>query len=126
MSLDLFRFFKGVFYMVLTDTVELNELKTSGNHFFPDIIKFCIDKKRRVVCIDDEMHIEMEHLLYDNGSEYEDIYGGNILIDRDPWEIIWEAHPNIERNRALGGHGRLLEDTAVINELTDILHEWVK
>ena len=112
--------------MVLSDPVTIEELKTNGNRFFPDMIKFCIDRKRRVVCIDDEMHIDMEHMLYDNGSAYEDIFGGNIMTDCEPWEIVWEAHPNIERNRSLGGRGRLLEDKAVISELTGILNEWVK
>ena len=94
--------------------------------YHPDMIKFCIDKRRRIVCIDEEMHIDMEHRLYDAGSSYEDIYGGNIMIDREPPEIVWEAHANIERNRSLGGSGRELRDDKTIAELSEILYEWVK
>ena len=112
--------------MVLSHQVELEKLIKNGNHFFPDMIKFCIDIKRRKVCIDEEMHIDMEHMLYDDGSAYEDIYGGNIMTDAEPYEIIWEAHPNIERNRSLGGHGRLITDEATISLLSDILYDWVK
>ena len=112
--------------MILSETVELDELIRNGNKFFPDMIKFCIDKKRRKICIDDEMHIDMENMLYDDGSSYDDIYGGNIMIDQKPYEIVWEGHPNIERNRSLGGHGRLITDENTISELSEILFEWVK
>ena len=111
--------------MVLSEKTDIKNIIENGNHCFPDMIKFCLDRKRRRVCIDEEMHIEMEHMLYDDGSDYEDIYGGNIMIDCTPYEIIWEAHPNIERNRALGGHGRLITDEETINELSQILYEWV-
>lgn len=112
--------------MVLHRTIELNDIIKTGNKFFPDMIKFCIDRKRRVVCIDEEMHIDMEHMLYDSGSDYEDIYGGNIMLDEEKPYIIWTAHPNIERNKKLGGRGRLITDEATIMELSDILYEWVK
>ncbi|MCQ2536265.1 MAG: DUF5674 family protein [Lachnospiraceae bacterium] len=111
--------------MILKESIELEKLINEGNKFFPDMIKFCIDIKRRVVCIDEEMHIDMEHVLYDDGSEYEDIYGGNIMIDEETPYVVWEAHPNIERNKVLGGHGRLLQDEAVIETLNGILVKWV-
>ena len=111
--------------MILMNKTSLTDLINNGNCYFPDMIKFCIDIKRRVVCIDEEMHIDMEHILYDDGSEYEDIYGGNIMIDDDKPYIIWESHPNIERNKKLGGYGRLLTDTDTIDELNDILYEWI-
>ena len=112
--------------MILTEPVLIENLIKSGNQFFPDMIKFCIDRKRCVVCIDEEMHIDMEHMLYDDGSSYDDIFGGNIMTDCDPPEIIWEAHPNIERNRVLGGAGRKLTDETTILELSEILYKWVK
>ena len=112
--------------MVLQKKETLENLIQNGNRFFPDIIKFCIDIKRKKVCIDEEMHIDMEHMLYDDGSEYKDIFGGNILIDCDPPKVVWEAHPNIERNRTLGGHGRLITDEKTIDTLSQILFDWIK
>ena len=112
--------------MIPQNEVFIDDLKKNGNSFFPDMIKFCIDIKRRVICIDGEMHIDMEHELYDDGSKYEDIYGGNIMIDCNPPRIEWEAHPNIERNRTLGGHGRIITDEKTIAELNEILCQWVK
>ena len=45
--------------------------------------KFCIDIKRRRICIDEEMHIDMEHELFDDGSEYGDVFGGDIVFSGD-------------------------------------------
>ena len=112
--------------MILDRATNIEDIIKDGNQFFPDMIKFCIDRKRRKVIIDEEMHIYMEHELYDDGSEYEDIFGGNIMIDREPYEVIWEGHPNIERNKKLGGRGRVITDEDVISDLSEILYEWVK
>lgn len=100
----------------------------NGNKYHPDRIKFCIDKKREIVAIDEEMHIDMEYELLDDGSSPDDIFGGDIVYDTQSGkiDIVWEAHPNIERNRLLGiGQGRKLVDIKIIDELRDILIRWV-
>ena len=112
--------------MIPTSPIKLDNLIQNGNKYFPEMIKFCIDINRRVICIDEEMHIDMEHMLYDDGSEYSDIYGGNIMIDTTPYEVVWEGHPNIERNRSLGGRGRLITDEKTIITLSEILYYWIK
>ncbi len=55
-----------------------------------------------------------------------DIYGGDILLD--PIDILWEAHPNIQRNIELGTsqNGRTLKDQSIIDELKDILTYWIR
>lgn len=111
--------------MILKEEVSLDQIWTDYNHYYDDMVKFCVDIKHRIVAIDGDMHIDLENELYDNGSEFCDIFGGNIL--KDPIEIIWEAHPNIERNRSLGiGQGRELTDPDIIDELSGILYEWIK
>lgn len=114
--------------MVLKDKINKETMINEYHHYAEDIIKFCIDRKRRKVALDREMHIEMEHELYDDGSDYSDIFGGNIVIeDDDVIDIEWEAHPNIERNRMLGiGAGRELTDKNTVNELTLILRDWIE
>ena len=111
--------------MVIKEIIDLEDIWTNHNHYYDDMVKFCIDKKRIVVAIDADMHIDVENELYDDGSEVRDIYGGNIM--KDPVEVIWEAHPNIDRNRELGiGRGRELTDQATVDELFDILKSWIK
>ena len=67
--------------MVLKEKTALKELIENGNKFYNDRIKFCIDKERRIVAADSSFHIEMEYELYDDGSNPQDIFGGDIVID---------------------------------------------
>ena len=71
-------------------------------------------------------HIDMEHELVDELGTDKEIYGGDILFD--PIEVIWEAHPNIQRNVELGTpqNGRTLKDQKIIDELFDILKYWIR
>lgn len=114
--------------MVLKERVSIDELIGNGKKYHPDRVKFCIDRKREIVAIDEEMHIDMEYELLDDGSSPDDIFGGDIVYDKKTGskELIWEAHPNIERNRLMGiGQGRALVDLKIIDELKAILIRWV-
>ncbi len=108
--------------MIIKEPISLNDIWTDHNHYYDDMVKFCLDRKRRVVAIDADMHSDLENELYDDGSDDRDIYGGNIM--KDPIEVIWEAHPNIARNQELGiGKGRELTDLNTIDELFEILKD---
>ena len=114
--------------MILREKMSIDDIFKSGNNFYPDRVKFCIDQKRSIVCIDEEMHIDMEYELIDDGSNPEDIFGGDVVFENNNngMKIVWEAHPNIERNRLLGiGQGRQLEDPDLIEELKSILLKWL-
>ena len=111
--------------MILRETITVDELSGIEPMYFPDKIKFCIDRRRGVVAIGREMHAEMELELYDDGSDDHDIFGGNILLE--PLSVEWEAHANIARNRELGiGSGRLLIDEDIKADLLEILTHWIR
>ena len=111
--------------MILETPVNLDDLKQISEQFYPDRIKFCIDRKLQKVAINGAMHIDMVWELVDAGSDPDDIFGGDILWD--PVSVLWESHPNIERNRMLGiGQGRKLTDQALIEELFEILKYWIR
>lgn len=111
--------------MILDNPLDLESVWSDHNHYYDDMVKFCIDRNKGVVALDADMHIDLENELYDAGSDYKDIYGGNIM--KDPVEVIWESHPNIARNRELGiGRGRELTDEQTIDDLMDILKKWIR
>lgn len=111
--------------MILKNKIVLEDLIQKSNNFYPDRIKFCIHKPTRTVSIDREFYIDMEYELIDEVGESGNIFGGDIILD--PVEIVWEAHPNIDRNRELGtpSNGRLLTDEQLIGELYEILKQWI-
>ena len=114
--------------MILNEKISIERLINEGNKCYPDRIKFCIDRKRQRVSIDEDIHVIMEHELYDDGSDYKDVFGGDILFGNGLFgmKVVWEAHPNVERNRELQiGYGREITDDAIKDELFDILKKWV-
>ena len=111
--------------MIIKEITQLDDIWKNHNHYYDDMVKFCLDRKRKVVAIDADMHIDLEYELYDDGSDDKDIFGGNIM--KDPVEVVWESHPNIGRNKELGiGRGRELTDQSIIDELFDILKMWIR
>ncbi len=115
--------------MLINHKTSLESLWNDGNKYYPDRIKFCIDQRRGKVSIDEEMHIDMENELLDDGSDPRDLFGGDIVFD-DPGQlrthIVWEAHPNIDQNRRRGiGRRRLLSDQGIIDELFSVLTSWI-
>lgn len=112
--------------MILKEPIYLDELIQESNNYWPDRIKFCLHLPTKTVSVDLFYHIDMEHELYDAVGTYNDIYGGDIMLD--PVEVVWEAHPNIKRNLELGtpGNGRLLEDENLKNKLMEVLMYWIR
>lgn len=104
--------------MILKNPISLQDLINNSNNFFPDRIKFCIHKPTGTIAIDEEFHVDMEYELYDEVGEINNIYGGDLYFDSI--KVVWEARPNVERNRELGTprNGRKLTDEAIIDELS--------
>lgn len=112
--------------MIVKEITLLDDLIAHSNNYYPDRIKFCIHKPTKTLSIDLFYHIDMEYELMDEVGTDKDIYGGDILLD--PIDILWEAHPNIQRNIELGTsqNGRTLKDQSIIDELKDILKYWIR
>ena len=111
--------------MILRNIITVEELFKMEPQFFPDKVKFCLDLKRKVVSVLLEMHTDMEYELYDDGSDMSDIFGGNIM--KSPVSVVWEGHPNIERNRELSiGSGRLITDDKTKDLLMEVLTYWIR
>ncbi len=112
--------------MIISEITNLDDLIANSNNFYPDRIKFCIHKPTKTLSIDLFYHIDMENELIDKVGTDKDIYGGDLMLD--PISVVWEAHPNIQRNVELGTpqNGRTLKDQRIVDELFDILKYWIR
>ncbi|MCR5339036.1 MAG: hypothetical protein K6E75_10800 [Lachnospiraceae bacterium] len=112
--------------MIISKITNLDDLIANSNNFYPDRIKFCIHKPTKTLSIDMFYHIDMENELIDKVGTDKDIYGGDLMLD--PVSVVWEAHPNIQRNVELGTpqNGRTLKDQRIVDELFDILKYWIR
>ena len=112
--------------MIIKEITLIDDLLANSNNYYPDRLTFCIQKPTKTLSIYLYYHIDLEHVLEDELGTDKDIYGGDILLD--PIEILWEAHPNIQRNAELGTpqNGRVLKDQRIIDELFEILKYWIR
>ena len=110
--------------MILQKKTELSELQNTEPCYFEDMVKIVIDRKRRLVAAQAEMHSDLQIELYDDGSEDKSLYGANIYWDGS---IEWTSTINVARNKELqkGTFGREIKDEETIQELTDIVNEWI-
>ena len=115
--------------MILKNKIYLEDLINNITKYYPDRIKFCIDIKRNIISIGEQMHHDMTIELEDDGSQPYDIFGGDIIIDDYPpnIDIIWEAYPNKRYNDHLfNNFGRKLMDENIKYKAFEILKYFIK
>ena len=49
--------------MILKEPIDLEQLWEMEPQYFPNMMKFCLDRKRRVVAVNEEMHNDLEYEL---------------------------------------------------------------
>ena len=111
--------------MILKEKMTKEELRSLSPQFFDDMIKIVIDRNRKIIAVNEEMHSDLGIELYDDGSDEKDLFGANIYWEDN--EIEWSSTINIARNRELqkGVFGRIIKDKDTILELTDIVNMWI-
>ncbi len=77
---------------VLNDNISLDELNNLEPSFFPNMIKFVVDKDTNRVAIGMKIHKTAEIFF---GSNHGNLYGGNIFKDG---HIVYESTLNINKN----------------------------
>ena len=111
--------------MVLKEKTELKTIKAMEPHYFEEMVKIVIDKAKRKIAVNMEMHCDLGIELYDEGSDENDLFGANIYYEDG--RIEWSSTLNIRQNRKIqnGTYGRIITDEKTIGELTEIVDEWI-
>lgn len=63
--------------LLLSSRIAPAELHRVAVAHFTDMVKYVVDVRRRVVGIGGELHADAEHLLLEDGSRQEDLWGAN-------------------------------------------------
>lgn len=109
--------------ILLTDNVDLEWLKQIEPRYFPDYVKFTIDKNTNKICVGMEVHKDCE--LCDAGKT-DGIYGGNIYFDDG--HIVYSSTLNVDKNLKNGQRPenmRIIEDEPTIEVIDSVLKAWV-
>ncbi len=97
----------------------MNELKAIAANTFGDMVKAVADVDKGLLCIDAELHSDMEIFLIEQGSLQENLWGFNIYPDLEKDECIeFDSLINIrpwQNNRS-----RDIEDEGIRKKITDL------
>ena len=107
---------------------KLHELETLGESevFFEDMVKCVVDIEKELLAINAELHSDLEQYLLDEGSENNNLYGINILLD--DYEIEFDSLINPPRNRAAGFPrvGRDVADPEARAKIVEVVNKWIE
>ena len=70
--------------LVITSRIDPAQLRRLVGAYFTDMVKYVVDVRRRVVGIGGELHADAEHLLLEDGSRQEDVWGANYYPGEGP------------------------------------------
>lgn len=109
--------------ILLTDNVDMEWLKQITPRYFPDYVKFTVDKDTNKVCVGMEVHKDCKVCDLEDTSS---IYGGNIYFDDG--HIEYSSTLNIEKNLKNGlrpANMRIIEDEPTKELIDSVLKAWV-
>lgn len=109
--------------VVRAGRVDPSELRRLVQLFFEDMVKYVVDVSRGVIAVGGEMHADAEHVLLEDGSRQDDLWGANYYPGRGKdGSIEYTALINISPAR--GNRSMELQDPALrerVRELTRAL-----
>ena len=94
--------------MKLIDTTISNkELKEMSKKMFDNLVKAVVDVEKRIMIVDAPLHSDEEHLLLENESKQENLWGINIFPDKFGKEgfVVFDSMINLrpgQGNRSRG------------------------
>jgi len=104
---------------IIEEPLTMNELKAIAANTFGDMVKAVADVDKGLLCIDAELHSDMEIFLIEQGSLQENLWGFNIYPDLEKDECIeFDSLINIrpwQNNRS-----RDIEDEGIRKKITDL------
>lgn len=82
---------------IVNEKISIAELKVMSEKMFDGLVKAVVDLEREIMVVDATMHADEEHLLLEEGSKQENLWGINIYpdkIDNQRW-IAFDSMINI-------------------------------
>ena len=72
---------------VVKDKISKDELKEIGKEFYDFMIKGVVDIEKEIIAFGGEYHIDANGVLINEGSKQADIWGFNVIFDKekDSW-----------------------------------------
>ena len=109
---------------IIRNTISREQLDYIAREYYEEMIKGVVDIKRKVVALGGEMNADSEEVLLKDGSNQSDLWGFNILLDKNKKDsLMYESFINIrprDKNKGLE-----VEDPKIREQMKKIIFERV-
>ena len=110
---------------ILTEPIEVSELKTITEKMFGNLVKAVVDIEREIMAIDGELHADEAELLTESGSRHENLWGINIYpeVGTEDW-IEFDSMINLKP--LLGNRTRGIDNPEIKGKILKIISKIIK
>ena len=105
--------------LVVRERIAAADLAALVERFFGDMVKYVVDLRREVGAVGGELHADAEHLLLEDGSRQEDLWGANYYPGRGP-EACIEFTSLINIRPSQGNRSMEIEDAEIRDRIREL------
>ncbi len=93
---------------IINEPMQISELKIMAEAMYGTLVKAVVDIRRKIMVVDAELHSDEEGMLLEDGSQQEDLWGINFLLEfekNDPNFVEFDSMINLrpsQDNRTRG------------------------
>jgi len=110
---------------IITEKIELNELKQLAAAGFGNLVKAVVDIDRELVAVDAELHSDLEALLLEGGSKQKNLWGINFYPGIQGDDFI-EFDSMINMRPSQGNRSRGIENEGIRGKIIEIAAKRIK
>ena len=110
---------------IITEVLEISELKEMAANRFGNLVKAAVDIDRELLAVDAELHSDLEALLLENGSKQKSIWGINLYPDLQGDEFI-EFDSIINMRPSQGNRSRDITDPEIRKKVIEVVSKRIK
>jgi Protein of unknown function (DUF5674) len=111
--------------LILKNQIKRTELKELASQMFGNLVKAVVDIEKEIMAIDGELHADEEALLLEKGSKQQNLWGINLLPDKDGDQFI-EFDSMINLRPGLHNMSRGVENPEIREKIRKIINKLVE
>lgn len=113
--------------IILKEKIQLEDMPSLEEKMYfneDEMVKAVADIEKSILALNAPLHVDLEQMLLENGSEQKNLYGFNIYFDG---EIEYDSMINPPRNREAGYPrvGRDVADPGARKRIEEIVEQWI-
>jgi len=110
---------------IIEQPTSLKQIREERKVAFEELLKIVVDVKKNLIALDTEMNADLEHLLLQDGSSQQDLWGANIYPLRETKDQL-EFTSLINIRPAMDNRSMEVTDPRIRKQIKQIVSKLLK